>query len=393
MSGTNNPTALGIGASGMLDGRRYTVRGRVVMGVTIDGQTYYWNEFNLMDTSGGEITLVYEETEEGAEWKLFKLLEPLRPLSASAAAAVRVGDELQMDGRQVRVTLVDQSRVILVEGQAPEGICPGKMANYFNASLGDRMIVVSWSGEEVEYYEGGVTSARRIESAFGLPRCEAFGESHFNASPGLGVSPNFSAVGIVAIVAVMLGFGVWLAFNDENEAAPAPLAKREVSPSHLPVGATGLLEGRRYRIRGHALTEISRVGDRFDGHEYALSTSDDDRAMVVKALQGNSSDWYLLKPGVTPAGFGSFEAANLRQGQSVKIGDRVTQLAQVFQARVYRVDGDDLHLLWPPGVQYGLLARDGTNWILARWNESGLQFFTVEILSDSDVRAAFGADK
>jgi len=53
-----------------------------------------------------------------------------------------------------RVTLVDESKVYWVEGRPPEGVELGDIANYFNALAGNRMYVVSWTGPEVEVFQG-----------------------------------------------------------------------------------------------------------------------------------------------------------------------------------------------------------------------------------------------
>src|SRR6266542_787165 len=106
-----NPTQLRIGAIGNLEGVDYRVVGRVVMSVTEDGETYYWDEFNLGTGFGQNATLVYEETEPGGEWRLFTMFEPEYPITAEDAATKRVGDPLNLDGTDVHVTLVDKSRV------------------------------------------------------------------------------------------------------------------------------------------------------------------------------------------------------------------------------------------------------------------------------------------
>src|SRR5690348_3077991 len=96
-----NPTPLKVGATGTLNGWRVRVAGRIVMGVEIDGATYFWNEYHLLDGSGNAATLVFEETENGYEWKLFRAFTPLRPLSAGEAAAKKVGDMINLDGTPV----------------------------------------------------------------------------------------------------------------------------------------------------------------------------------------------------------------------------------------------------------------------------------------------------
>ena len=100
-----NPTRLRIGMHGHFAGKDYRVLGRVVMGETEVGETYYWNEFNLEASDGGYADLVYEETERGGEWRLFTLFEPEYPMTAADAATKHVGDRLNLTGEDVRITL------------------------------------------------------------------------------------------------------------------------------------------------------------------------------------------------------------------------------------------------------------------------------------------------
>ncbi|MEO6995311.1 MAG: DUF4178 domain-containing protein [Lacunisphaera sp.] len=396
----SNPTALLIGASGVLDGRRYTVAGRTVLSVVFDGETYEWNEFNLVDSSDKALTLVYEEAEDGPEWKVFKLFEPLRSISAADAKAKRTGEWVDFGGTKARVTLIDRSRIVFVEGRVPEGVAPGVEADYFNAENGDRMIVVSWSGEEVECYEGSVTSARRIEAAFGLPPAAV---ARSSLSGGMGGGSNFSphlmVVAVVVVVSLLGFFGLSRPHNSGLRLAASVPQKRLAAPSPLPVGAVGVLAGKTFRVVAHALVEISRLGDRFDGHEYALTTASDDHALLVEALQGKSTDWYLLTTGITPADLTPFEAASFRQGQSVLVDGRARQVTQLFQLRVISKDGDDSVLPWPTGMGYGFLAKpdgvagDANQWVLARWTETGIKSYRVSIVSDSALRNGFGAQK
>ena len=75
-----NPTRLRIGMHGNFNGRDYRLIGRVVLGVTDAGETYYWNEFNLQARDGTGATLVHETTERGEEWRLFTMFDPEYPL-------------------------------------------------------------------------------------------------------------------------------------------------------------------------------------------------------------------------------------------------------------------------------------------------------------------------
>ena len=100
-----NPTPIRIGMTGNLAGKHYRVVGRVVLGEEEAGETYYWNEFNLESDGGDVATLVYEETEQGGEWRLFHLFEPDHPMTAADAATKRLGDPLNLDGTPMFVRL------------------------------------------------------------------------------------------------------------------------------------------------------------------------------------------------------------------------------------------------------------------------------------------------
>src|ERR1017187_7685565 len=96
-----NPTRLRIGMLGHFAGKDYRLVGRVVMGVTDDGETYYWNEFNLEAQDGTHADLVYGETERGGEWRLFTMFEPEYPMTAADAASKRGGGRLNLTGTDV----------------------------------------------------------------------------------------------------------------------------------------------------------------------------------------------------------------------------------------------------------------------------------------------------
>lgn len=394
----SNPTALRLGATGALDGRRYTVVGRTVLSVVVDGETYYWNEFNLVDSLDNALTLVYEDAEDGSEWKLFKLFEPTLPMSVAEAATKQIGDWVNFGGVEAQVTLVDRSRIVFVEGRVPEGVATGVEAEYFNAENGDRMIVVSWSGDEVEYYDGRVASARRIEAAFGLPRAEVNRRGFFD---WMANATDFSAYFVIAAAVIAMavaGSFVYSARRNSESRLVRPVPeKRMASASPLPIGAAGVLRGKNFQIVARALVEVSRLGDRFDGYEYALMTPGNERELLIEALQGKLTDWYLLTPTGTPADLTPFAAASFRQGRPAMIGGHPMHVAQLFQIRVTSKAGDDSVLSWPVGMAHGFLAKsdhvdvDGSEWMLARWTETGIESYRIGVISDSDVKSGFGA--
>src|SRR5579863_192147 len=115
-----NPTQIKLGMTGEFYGRKYRVAGRVLLGETEDGVIYGWNEFNMVADTGETATLVFEQTQRGPEWRWFTMFDPEFELPAEDAATKRVGDVVNLDGTNAKVTLVQESRIYSIEGQAPE---------------------------------------------------------------------------------------------------------------------------------------------------------------------------------------------------------------------------------------------------------------------------------
>lgn len=383
-----NPSNLRIGMSGILEGRHYRVAGRVVLKSEADGETYFWNEFNLLNDSGESATLVYEDSESDSPWKLFFLLQPSQPLGASQASAMRVGDRVSVDGKSASITLLGQSRVVHVEGTAPEGVEVGDVANYFNATYAEKMIVVSWSGEEVEHYEGVTVAAGRVESAFGLSTRAAAPLSM--AVPKRFWSDPFTLVigAVVLIALAALGYVCYtyvIADGGMRNAAPA------IAPaSQITLRQRATIQGHMYTVGGHALVEVARTGRKYQCHEYLLSEETGAGALLVNALSGRAGDWFLLETTTPTTRFDPYDAAALQVGQDVTVSGQAVHIAQVLMARVLSREGASTDPVWSATLQYGFVAKtreDG--WLLARWNEESLQLYLGRVVSDADVMAAF----
>lgn len=391
-----NPTALRIGMQGPLDGRRHIVLGRVVLGMELDGETYYWNEFYLSDESGRVVTLVFEETENGPTWKIFRMIEPAPSLSAKEAKAKRVGDTVNLDGSPVKVTLVDQSRVYHIEGEAPEGVEVGDVADYFNADAPNRTLVVSWTGDEIEFYKGHDLPAKQVETAFNLPQTSAGSTAAF-LSGGSGGTANWFSKQTIRVVIIAVAGVAWIASRSCSSSpgrAPvrvvAPPPKQVAPALRLPAGAHGNLGGHTYSVAGHALVEVARLGKKFDRHEYALTDEAGAQALLVNCLGGVANEWHLLTPMALPPNFTAYDAAALRQGRVANVAGRPMQVIQLFLAKVLAKDGEVTLAAWSETVQYGLLARVKDDWVVARWTETGLQLYGGRAVPEKEVLAALG---
>ena len=372
--------------TGVLLGRQYRVVGRVVLGEEEAGATYYWNEFNLQSDTGDAATLVYEVTERGGEWRLFRMFEPRNPPTAAEAAAKRLGDPLNLEGTPVFVRLMSTSRVYDIEGQAPEGVEVGDIAHYFNALGGDTMIVVSWTGEEVEFYQGHDLTRATVSAAFNV-RIIDF--SRFLPMRGGRRSLSALAVG----VAVVMGLIVFALVGYRSFAParrPVAVVRTAAPPSPLMLGKSGQLGATRFQLDSHSLVEMAMVGRKFDRHEYLLSTDEGAKALLVRGSKPGAGDWWLFQPLQPSTPLTPQQAAAVRWGQTVNVDRLAAKVSDLFQSTIRQVESPEASALNPGDVFFGFTGTAQSNRLLARWNASYINFFQGEPLQEKDVLAAFG---
>jgi len=378
MSDYTNPTALTVGKSGKLCGLNYRVVGRVVLGVQDAGETYYWNEYHLVDDTGQSATLVFEEVEEGPEWKLFILFDPVQPMTAAEAARYKVGDKVNLNGSPIKVTLVGQSRVYHIEGQAPEGVEIGDIANYFNADTGVEMQVASWTGDEIEFYRGVDVPVDDVASGFNLPTEKltggglALNETESSTGTSWPILPKLIAVG----VAVLISVATYSASRKPRLTGGAP-KKPQTRTSPLATGASGTLATKHTTIAEHAVVEIASVGALYDWHEYHLRGDAGESALLICGLTGDAAQWHLFRPARPFGALTPPQAAALRAGETLMVGERTLKIQTLFQARS------------PGGVMFGFLARAGNDWGVVRWTQNAIEFYLGSPLPEKEVLAAF----
>jgi hypothetical protein len=380
-----NPTPIQLGMTGTFSGAQYRVVGRVVMGVVEGGDIYYWNEFNLETQAGESVTLVYEKTEQGGEWRLFTLFEPEYPITAEDAASKHVGDLLNLDGADVRVTLVEQSRVYHIVGKAPEGVTVGAYANYFNAESDDRMDVVSWTGQEVECYHGVNLPWSDVAAAFNirLPVFSSMLQSTESPSDSSGVAGKFITV-LVAAIALFVGYSYL-----RPQWRPAALTVTKAPPSRLQVGSAGRLKDVEFRIESHALVEVAQAGRRFEHHEYSLANSGGEKALLVCGSRPGAKDWLLFTPLHPAEPLTPQQAGAVRWGQTLNVDGVVAKVSSLFQSTLRLVEGPEANSVTSGGVLYGFSGSGDRGQLLARWDASRIEFYQGQALPESEVLAGF----
>ena len=393
-----NPTRLRIGMHGDFAGRNFRLLGRVVMGVTVNGEDYFWNEFNLQAATGETATLVYEGTDAGGQWRLFTMFEPESPMSAAEAATKQVGDVVNLTGASMTVTLVDQSRVYRIEGMAPEGVKVGSIANYFNAEVGSAMQVVSWTRDEVEFYNGVNLSEAAVNQAFGLPRetrsaarifSRMSGDADDSSGNYLGMG-KFLVYAAVVMAFFLLVFGRSCAGNYEI----APVKHISASLPQLAIGTKGRWDDKYYRITAHVTVQIGEVGAVYERHEYELKDDSDKTSVLICGEHPGDQDWMFyttLAPLVPPT---PQEAAAEKVGNTVNVDGVVVTIGELFQYKVIERYATETSAWLPGEVQYGYEGRSQYNSLLVRWDQTGIQCYRgkpVPAAKVKDFIAAFAS--
>jgi len=384
-----NPTALQVGMSGTLLGTTYRVAGRVVMGMQEEGEIYYWNEFNLAAVDGTFATLVYEETQQGGEWRLFTLFEPESELTAEDAATKRVGDPLNLEGTDVRVTLVNESRVYHIEGEAPEGVDLGDVARYFNAEAGDKMMVVSWTKDEVECYHGENLSGDAVNSAFNLRSSLASSFSGLLTKTNTDSAASGWSKWVLSFIAIVIAI-VGYASCYSRPAARGP--KKTSAPAlSLLVGNTATLDDRRLRIISKALVEVASVGRLCEQNEYELlDQNGGEKVLLVGGFTPGTEDWCLLVPLPTQNPLTPSRAASIQVGQNMTLGGQGIVVKELFQTTVRRVETLASHPS-PGDVWYGFIGQSGATPFVVRWNHEGVGFYRGKTFRPTEIQSAFSS--
>jgi hypothetical protein len=382
----DNPTCVRVGMTGTFDGKAYRVAGRAVVGIKEGGAIYGWHEFNLETDAGESATLVYEETDYGNYWRWFELFEPESPMSASEAAAKRFGESLTLDGESLRITRVDRSRVYHVEGKPPEAEAAGAQAAYFNAEGGGKIVVVSWTGSEVEYYRGRNLASSAVAEAFGLRGAELV---RFKLVGGgrLSSPANRTTVFLVLFVVVVL---VLVGMSRLPSGRPRAMVRYAAPDSPLTVGSTGHLGGSDYRIVSHKVVEVAEVGCCFERHEFGLQDEYGNPSLLIFGSKPGAKDWLLLAPlqpekPVTPE-----QAGNVQLGQVIMLENASAPVTELFRERMIRLESPaNRSGIEDSGAFYGFAARTNRDLFLVRWNAAAINFFRGRQVESAEMKAAF----
>lgn len=374
-----NPTPIRIGTTGSFGGKSYTIIARVVMGMEDAGETYFWNEFYLSDGSDRIAMLVCEEVYGAQQWRLFTEFTPTTPLTAREAWLKQVGNSVDLDGVSAEVTVVDQTRVYFIEGKAPDWVSVGDEAQYFNAEAGGKMWVVSWSGDEVEYYRGMQLYPELVAQALQLPVTSFKTASASSGSAGggglsYGVRSVLCAVAIIGITAFNLyRVGSWQL--PHTPALPQPVVPRVSAPPRtLAVGAEVYLGGETYRVVTHRETGFTKVNAQWNTHHYEVTDAAGRTQLLTGPMLFSATNWHLFKPHAATLPPKPEVAAAMRVGEKVTLDGFQGTVVDLLMSQEVSRTGPPIEGFATNGLTYHYLAVSGSNLLLASWTGERVHF-------------------
>lgn len=379
-----NPTPIRVGMTGVFAGKNYTIIARVVMGMEEEGEIYYWNEFYLSDGSDRIAMLVCEEVYGAQQWRLFTEFTPTTPLTAREAGLKKIGDRVSLDGVSAEVTVVDETRVHFIEGKAPDWVSVGDVAQYFNAEAGGKMWVVSWSGDEVEYYRGMQLHPEWVARGLGLPptsfRQASASSLASSGRPGGGL--NFGVISALLTFAVG-GFFFLRSCNSGPRrttspgpaSSPPPPVERQPAPAPpLAVGANLVLDGQAYRVVSHRVTGFTEVNAQWNAHHYQIVDNTGRTNLLAVRTQNRGTNWQLLKPLPVTRPPTPVVAAAMRVGERVTLDGFEGTVSDLLMSHEVSRNGPPLTGFAPNGLTYHYLATGSNGVLLASWNGERVVF-------------------
>ena len=369
--------------TGTFAGKPYTIIARVVMGMEEEGETYYWNEFYLSDGSDRIAMLVCEEVYGAQQWRLFTEFTPTTPLTVAQAGALQIGYHANFDGVSAEVTVVDETRVYEIEGNAPDWVAVGDVAQYFNAEAGGKMWVVSWSGDEVEYYRGMQLHPEAVAQALRLPATsfKKVSGSSLVSSSSTGGGLSFGVISALLTFAVS-GFFIFRSCSSGPRyttthtyaTRPAVVQRLPAPPPPLTVGTNVTLDGRAFRVVGHRVVECTKVNAQWNSHHYQVTDDAGQTSLLVLRSQPGAQNWLLFKAleparPPTPA-----VAATMRVGDGVTVDVFQGRISDLFMSRTVMNSGTSPDASFDTGLTYHYLAQTNTTSLLASWNGESIVF-------------------
>ncbi len=251
-----------IGTEGTLDGRGFTVIGRIVYEYDDGG----WNEWHLVFADGSSGWL----SDAQLEYAVTSLVKPPKPLPG--AGKIKLGFEYAWDGRELTVTTLTTARYKGVEGELPfeywgkEDVLfadlRGSDATFGTIDYSDDKPLL-FIGRFVSFDELHLRNLRTFEAADRSRAMQGFNCANCGAAVELRALAHTRAVACTSCGAVIDA-------RDRNVTILQEARARQSITPLIPLGTRGTWHGQPYDAIGFQQRSIEVEGVRYAWDEYVL---------------------------------------------------------------------------------------------------------------------------
>src|SRR5262249_36894228 len=149
---------LKLGASGSLNGHTWQVRAHALTEIDQVGHVSQQHEYNVIDDSGNEALLVYGLIPEQRDWYLFLPVQSSAALTATAAAAKKTGETVNLDGADARISRIFQRLIRQTEAAENNEQQIHRRTYGFTAQSNDAILLAEWDENYIAFYRGKAIS-------------------------------------------------------------------------------------------------------------------------------------------------------------------------------------------------------------------------------------------
>jgi hypothetical protein len=249
------------------------------------------------------------------------------------------------------------------------------------------MIVVSWTGDEVECYHGRNLASNVVTEGFKLPSQSVSVFPRFLNTPDPGATARKVTRVVITVLAMVMAFAFYASCRGQRRTAT--MLRSSAPANLLHVGDTGRLFGQDYLVTSDTKVDVAEVGVISECREYSLSShAGEETALLLGGFAGDKK-WHLFSPVFTARPLSPSQAGRLQVGQSLDLEGDLLVVERLFQATVRQVDGSATPNPAVGDRWYGFTARSSSILFLARWNERKIDYYKGKTLDASELRKAF----
>jgi hypothetical protein len=162
---TLSAPAVKLGSSGSLNGSTWQVQRHVSVQIAEVGRRYERHEYELRNSDGNSALLIYGFSPGQKDWYLFTPVELLVPLTPLAAATMRVGQTIDVEGGSARITALFQTVVRAADTAERENSADGTALYGFVARSPSTTLVARWNSDRITVCHGTPLRPEQVAAA------------------------------------------------------------------------------------------------------------------------------------------------------------------------------------------------------------------------------------